>query len=126
MANNDEPNTEPQEQELVITRVFDAPRELVFKAWTEPEHVMRWWGPKGYTTSAFAADRAGADLAHRDRWRDASRVSRDSVADHAGWSATTRHENLRSIGPGQHEFVNGDARESAGVCKRRVGVKEID
>ena len=33
---------------------------------------------------------------------------------------------MRSIGPGQHEFVNGDARESAGVCKRRVGVKEID
>ena len=38
------------QQELVITRVFDAPRELVWKAWTEPEHFMRWWGPKGYTT----------------------------------------------------------------------------
>jgi hypothetical protein len=57
---------------------------------------------------------------------DASRVSRGSVADHAGRSATTWHENLRSIGPGQHEFVNGGAREPAGVCKRRVGVKEID
>ena len=41
MANNDDPNTEPPEQELVITRVFDAPRELVFKAWTEPEHFVR-------------------------------------------------------------------------------------
>ena len=38
------------QQELVITRVFDAPRELVWKAWTEPEHFMRWWGPKGFTT----------------------------------------------------------------------------
>ena len=46
MANNDDPNTEPQEQELVITRVFDAPRELVFKAWTEPEHFVRWCSPK--------------------------------------------------------------------------------
>ena len=39
MANNGDSNTEPPEQDLVITRVFDAPRELVFKAWTEPERV---------------------------------------------------------------------------------------
>jgi uncharacterized protein YndB with AHSA1/START domain len=37
------------ERELVITRVFDAPRELVFKAWTDPKHVAQWWGPKGFT-----------------------------------------------------------------------------
>jgi uncharacterized protein YndB with AHSA1/START domain len=36
-------------QELVIIRIFDAPRELVWKAWTEPEHFMRWWGPKDFT-----------------------------------------------------------------------------
>lgn len=35
------------ERELVITRMFDAPRELVWRAWTEPERLMRWWGPKG-------------------------------------------------------------------------------
>ena len=34
---------------LVLTRVFDAPRELVFQAWTEPRHLARWWGPKGFT-----------------------------------------------------------------------------
>lgn len=34
-------------QELVITRTFNAPRELVFKAWTEAERVAQWWGPKG-------------------------------------------------------------------------------
>ena len=38
------------EQELVITRVFDAPRERVWKAWTEPEQVKRWWGPKHFTS----------------------------------------------------------------------------
>jgi len=37
------------ERVLDITRVFDAPRELVWKAWTEPERVKRWWGPKGFT-----------------------------------------------------------------------------
>jgi uncharacterized protein YndB with AHSA1/START domain len=36
-------------QEIVITRVFDAPRELVWKAWTDPEHFKSWWGPKDYT-----------------------------------------------------------------------------
>jgi uncharacterized protein YndB with AHSA1/START domain len=35
------------EQDLVLTRVLDAPRELVFKAWTEPERLAQWWGPKG-------------------------------------------------------------------------------
>ena len=34
-------------KEMVITRVFNAPRELVFKAWTEAEHITKWWGPKG-------------------------------------------------------------------------------
>ena len=43
-------------QELVIERVFDAPRELVWKAWTEPEMFMRWWGPTGYTTPACKID----------------------------------------------------------------------
>jgi len=34
---------------LLITRSFDAPRDIVYKAWTEPEHVMKWWGPKDFT-----------------------------------------------------------------------------
>ena len=37
------------EQDLIITRAFDAPRELVWKAWTDPEQVKRWWGPKDFT-----------------------------------------------------------------------------
>jgi len=44
------------ERELVITRVIDAPRALVFKAWTQPEQVARWWGPKGFTTISCAMD----------------------------------------------------------------------
>ncbi|HEY3760971.1 MAG TPA: SRPBCC domain-containing protein [Verrucomicrobiae bacterium] len=35
--------------EFVITREFDAPRELVFKAWTDPKQLAEWWGPKGFT-----------------------------------------------------------------------------
>jgi uncharacterized protein YndB with AHSA1/START domain len=44
------------DQEIVITRAFDAPRDLVFKAWTEPERVMRWWGPNGFTTPVCKID----------------------------------------------------------------------
>ncbi|TLS50114.1 SRPBCC domain-containing protein [Paenibacillus antri] len=39
---------EPEGKELVITRVLPAPRELVFKAWSEVEHLKQWWGPKGF------------------------------------------------------------------------------
>jgi len=46
----------PKERELVITRVFDAPRELVFKAWTDPKHVAQWWGPKGFTNPVCELD----------------------------------------------------------------------
>jgi len=35
--------------EFVIEREFGAPRALVFKAWTDPKHVVRWWGPRGFT-----------------------------------------------------------------------------
>jgi uncharacterized protein YndB with AHSA1/START domain len=41
-----------EEQALVLTRVFDAPRELVFKAWTDPQRVARWWGPTGLPTQS--------------------------------------------------------------------------
>ncbi|MGH2403541.1 MAG: SRPBCC domain-containing protein [bacterium] len=41
---------------LVITRVFGAPRELVWKAWTEPERIARWWGPKDFTAPAIKTD----------------------------------------------------------------------
>ena len=38
--------TAADDRELVMTRRFDAPRALVFKAWTDPAHAIRWWGPR--------------------------------------------------------------------------------
>src|ERR1700681_2485690 len=43
--------TESSEWDLVIARVFDAPRSLVFRAWTDARHTAQWWGPKGVTNS---------------------------------------------------------------------------
>lgn len=39
------------DNELVTARILNAPRELVFKAWTMPEHLAQWWGPKGFTNT---------------------------------------------------------------------------
>jgi len=43
-------DTEATERELVVTRILDAPRALVFKAWTQPDRAARWWGPQGFVT----------------------------------------------------------------------------
>jgi uncharacterized protein YndB with AHSA1/START domain len=43
-------------KDIVINRVFDAPRELVWKAWTEPDRLVRWWGPKDYTCPSANID----------------------------------------------------------------------
>jgi uncharacterized protein YndB with AHSA1/START domain len=42
--------------DIQITRTFDAPRAKVWRAWTEPEHAMKWWGPKGFTSPAANID----------------------------------------------------------------------
>jgi uncharacterized protein YndB with AHSA1/START domain len=50
-------------QELVLTRVFDAPRALVFAAWTDPKRLAEWWGPRGFTNPRCEADaRAGGAI----------------------------------------------------------------
>jgi uncharacterized protein YndB with AHSA1/START domain len=43
-------------QELTFTRVFHAPRSLVFKAWIEPEHLAQWWGPRNFTNPRCELD----------------------------------------------------------------------
>ena len=41
---------------IIGVREFDAPRELVFEAWTDPKHLAQWWGPNGFTTTTSAFD----------------------------------------------------------------------
>jgi uncharacterized protein YndB with AHSA1/START domain len=47
---------EAGKQDIVLTRVFDAPVEAVWKAWTDPEEVKKWWGPRNFTSHACAID----------------------------------------------------------------------
>jgi uncharacterized protein YndB with AHSA1/START domain len=41
---------------IIATRVFDAPRELVFEAWTDQKHLAQWWGPDGFSTTTRSMD----------------------------------------------------------------------
>lgn len=43
-------------RELIVNRVLSAPRKLVFKTWTDPEHLRHWWGPKGFTLTIQTID----------------------------------------------------------------------
>lgn len=48
--------TTMNQKQFTITRAFNAPRQKVFKAWTEPKQIMKWWGPKGFTAPAVKVD----------------------------------------------------------------------
>ncbi|MCB0014607.1 MAG: SRPBCC domain-containing protein, partial [Anaerolineales bacterium] len=41
--------TTPSEREMLVTRTFDAPRDLVWQMWTRAEHLKHWWGPDGWS-----------------------------------------------------------------------------
>jgi uncharacterized protein YndB with AHSA1/START domain len=52
----DNPTPSTAHRDLVVTRVFDAPVERAWRAWTEPELVMRWWGPQGFASPLARMD----------------------------------------------------------------------
>ena len=58
LKNPASPSSAPMtaERVLIIKREFNAPLELVWKAWTDPEHFKNWWGPKGFTTPVSEMD----------------------------------------------------------------------
>lgn len=64
MSTSNDPTVGTEEQAFIVTRTFDAPRELVFKAWTEPERLMQWWGPKGFALQVMKVDLRPGGLFH--------------------------------------------------------------
>jgi len=63
--------TNPNIEDLTITHIFDAPREDVWKAWTRPEHFIRWWGPKGFSLPVCKIDlRVGGEYFYCVRFPD--------------------------------------------------------
>ena len=59
---------EPQAiREVTLTRVIAAPRERVFRAWTDPKHMAQWWGPKGFTNPVCEVDARPGGMIRIDR-----------------------------------------------------------
>lgn len=56
MSDRTDPADASSERDFVITRVLDAPRALVFKAWTDARHMAQWWGPRGFTNPVCEID----------------------------------------------------------------------
>jgi uncharacterized protein YndB with AHSA1/START domain len=56
MENKRYPSGDTSDREIVLSRVFDAPRELVFEVWTKAAHVAQWWGPNGFTNTVHEMD----------------------------------------------------------------------
>ena len=64
------------DREIVSSRVFDAPRELVFRAFSEPEHLAVWWGPNGFTNTIDVFDfRVDGEWRSHDAWSGRRRLS---------------------------------------------------
>lgn len=57
-------STENSNSDFVISQTFDAPRELVFQSWVEPERLAQWWGPVGFSLSVLALDLKPGGIFH--------------------------------------------------------------
>jgi len=79
-AKSNETEVQTTDREIVISRVFDAPRELVWEAMTDPEKVVHWWGPHGFSTKIEEMDvRPGGVWKHVMLGPDGTRYPNRSV-----------------------------------------------
>lgn len=92
------------ERVLRITRVFNAPRDLVYRVWTEPEHLTHWWGPKDFVVRSYDLDvRPGG------RWHACIESPKGEVYRHEGvYGEVTPPERLVF----SHAWVYEDGRRS--------------
>src|SRR5438270_30730 len=101
-------------KEIVIERVFDAPRERVFDVFTQPEHLQKWWGPKMFSVpiSEFEA-RPGGKIFLGQRGPDGGvHYNAGCVRDAGDFRAGGRYRYAQS-GPGGEVAFSGEIRESS-------------
>ena len=83
--------TTPSDREITLTRLFDAPRQLVFEAMTRPEHVKRWWGCLDERYSVIVCE---IDLRPGGAWRYVGRGPKGEFAFHGVYREVTPPERL--------------------------------
>ena len=92
VANSDTfKTTTPSDREITLTRLFDAPRHLVFEAMTKPEHVRRWWGILDERYSVTVCE---IDLRVGGRWRFVGRGPQGEFAFHGVYREIVSPERL--------------------------------
>jgi uncharacterized protein YndB with AHSA1/START domain len=130
--------------ELVITRIFYAPREIVWKYWTDPEYFKKWWGPKHYTCPVSKIDfRLGGKYLHAMRstggqefWSTGTYkeiipmekiVATDSFADENGNVVPSTHYGMEGF-PLELEvtFTFEDLGGKTKMTLRHVGIENLD
>ncbi len=93
MSTTDQASTAPgatTDREIVISRRIDAPRELVFEAFTEARHLAHWWGPEGFTTTTEAFEfRVGGEWVFAMRGPDGT--------DYSEWIVWTDPDAFESV-----------------------------
>jgi uncharacterized protein YndB with AHSA1/START domain len=83
--------TTPSDREIRLTRLFDAPRHLVFEAMTKPEHIKRWWGCLG---DGYSVPVCEVDLRPGGAWRFVNRHPKGEAAFHGVYREITPPERL--------------------------------
>jgi uncharacterized protein YndB with AHSA1/START domain len=81
----------PSDTDIRLTRLFDAPRALVFEAMTRPEHIRRWWGQLG---EGYSVPVCEVDLRVGGKWRFVNRHPKGEVAFHGVYREITAPERL--------------------------------
>lgn len=115
------------DREIVIAREFDAPRELVWQAMTDPGHVVHWWGPRGFTTSIGEMDfRVGGEWKHVMRGPDGVNYPNHSVFTEivTPERIVFQHGGRREGGPGVG-FVSAWSFEKLAADKTRVTIRMV-
>ena len=118
---------ENADREIFILREFNAPRELVWEAMTNPKHVVNWWGPRGFTTTIEKMDfRAGGVWQHVMRGPDGANYPNKSVFKEivSPERIVFQHGGRREGGPGVN-FVSTWSFEKLAADKTRVSIRMI-
>jgi hypothetical protein len=110
-------------REITVTRVLDAPRELVWRAWAEPERLARWWGKRGWNAvpSSITMDvrPGGAFRVTTVREQDGTemppRVCSAKCSGRSGWCSPSRRART-ATGGGEHGDPDGARRHAGGIA----------
>ena len=127
MTSKKNPPKETSDREIVITRDFNAPRELVWEAMTNPKHVVNWWGPRGFSTTIEEMDfRVGGVWKHVMRGPDGAKYPNKSIFKEivAPEKIVFSHGGGREEGPGV-SFVSTWTFDELAPKKASVAIRMV-